>query len=55
MYVSKGLTWTIGYGGIVLAYKDDVIVIVSDVSEIEMGTALREYEAMTEETINYEK
>ena len=46
--VSRGIPRELGCGRAVSAYADDVTVIVSDISEIEViGTTLKEYEAVT--------
>jgi hypothetical protein len=53
---SSGIPRELGCGRFTSAYADDVTVIVSDISEIEViGTTLREYEAVTGAKINHEK
>ena len=50
----RGIPLELGRGRAVSAYADDVTVMVSDTTEVEVvGTVLKEYEAVTGAKINF--
>ena len=52
--VLRGIPFELGRGRAVSAYADDVTVMVSDTTEVEVvGTVLKEYEAVTRAKINF--